>query len=213
MRQIRSDLWETRAEGAAPGPTTHAYLWTPPSGENVLFYSVASDADFDRIDELGGITRQYLSHQDEAGPPLQLIRERFGARLYAPAAEAEAIGRFASIDEQLSERHVDDNGVEVVPTPGHTPGSTSYLVPGAGGERYLFTGDTLIVSPRGNWRAGYLPGYSDAPALADSLALLATLEPDLIISSAFMGDSGVHGPGDGPWAASVQEAIDRLPRP
>ena len=40
--------------------------------------------------------------------------------------------------------HVDTNDVEVLPTPGHSPGSTCYVVTGVGGERYLFTGDTIF---------------------------------------------------------------------
>lgn len=38
VRQIRSDLWETRTDSPFPGLTTHAYLWTRPAG-NVLFYT------------------------------------------------------------------------------------------------------------------------------------------------------------------------------
>lgn len=70
MRQIRADLWETRTDSPFPGLTTHAYLWTPDSGENVLFYSTGGDADFDDVHGLGGIVHQYLSHRDEAGPML-----------------------------------------------------------------------------------------------------------------------------------------------
>lgn len=211
MQQIRTDLWETRVDSPFPGLTTHAYLWTPLSGENVLFYSVAGEADFDRIEELGGIDHQYLSHQDEAGPPLQLIAARFGATLHAPAAEAGKIGRFTPIGEPLAQRHVDANGVEVIPTPGHSPGSTSYLVPGADGARYLFIGDTMVRGRRGGWHAGYIKGYSDATTMAESLAVQATLQPDLVVSSAFSGDSAVHEPGPTPWSTWVHEAAATLP--
>ena len=83
------------------------------------------------------------------------------------------------------------NGVEVLPTPGHSPGSVCYQVRGAEGT-YLFTGDTLFVSDTGEWTAGFIPGISDADALVSSLELLATLAPDVVISSAFQGDSAVH---------------------
>jgi hypothetical protein len=55
MRQIRADLWETRTDSPFPGLTTHAYLWTAPSAGNAMFYSVAGDADFDQLSDLGGI--------------------------------------------------------------------------------------------------------------------------------------------------------------
>jgi hydroxyacylglutathione hydrolase len=188
MRQIRPDLWETRTDSPFPGLTTHAYLWTAP-GRNVLFYSPGSDADFDAIDRLGGVDDQYLSHQDEAGPMLARIAERFGARLHAGAAELFTIGQHAHIDVPLGSRHVDTNAVEVVPTPGHSPGSTCYLVAGSTGERYLFTGDTMFVGGDGTWATFLLPGVGDPSALTDSLELLATLDPDVVISSAFTGAS------------------------
>jgi hydroxyacylglutathione hydrolase len=206
MRQVLTDLWETRTDSPFPGLTTHAYLWTP---RNALFYSVATDADFDAIDQLGGIAHHYLSHRDEAGPMLKRIAERFASKLHAPAAELAEIGEHGHVDVPLRSRHVDDNGVHVVPTPGHTPGSTCYLVDGSEG-RYLFTGDTLFLSDGGEWTAGYIPGISDAEALASSLDLIATLEPDVVISSAFQGDSAVHGIDAGDWPGHVHQALHRL---
>ncbi len=111
-----------------------------------------------------------------------------GRRCTLPPPEVGRIGRYARVDIALAERYVDDNGVEVIPTPGHTPGSTCYLVPGAIGLRYLFTGDTLYLSESGEWTAGYLPSFSNAHTLAESLRLLATLTPpDVVISSAYAG--------------------------
>jgi hypothetical protein len=89
MRQIRPDLWETRADAPFPGLTTHAYLWTPsgagpggPAGPagNVLFYNTAGDDDLEEIARLGGVAHQYLSHQDEVAPMLATYRQR-GSRL------------------------------------------------------------------------------------------------------------------------------------
>lgn len=205
MRPIRADLWETRVDTPFPGLTTHAYLWTGGPGGNVLFYGTATDADFDGMDALGGVAHQYLSHRDEAGPMLARIAGRFGSRLHAPATELLEIGQHAHVDVPVGSRHVDANGIEVIPTPGHSPGSTSYLVPGVNGQSYLFTGDTLFVRADGAWMAGYLPPISDAAPLADSLRVLATLKPDLVISSAFPSDSAVHAPG-GRWAESVAQA-------
>src|SRR5690349_11523455 len=103
MTQIREDLWQTRTDSPFPGLTTHAYLWQR-SGGNILFYSLASDADFDAIDDLGGISAQYLSHLDEAGPMLARIAERFGSRLHAPAAELAAINRHTRVDVPVGPR-------------------------------------------------------------------------------------------------------------
>jgi glyoxylase-like metal-dependent hydrolase (beta-lactamase superfamily II) len=210
MRPIRSDLWETKADSPFPGLTTHAYLWTGGPAGNVLFYAPQTDAEFDDIDALGGVDQHYLSHRDEAGPMLARVAERFGARLHAPAAELDDIGRHAHVDVPLATRHVDGNGVEVIPTPGHTPGSTCYLVPGANGRQYLFTGDTMFVGDDGTWAAGYIPPISDADSLADSLRVLAPLRPDLIISSAFAGRSAVHVSAGAQWSDSVAQARAKL---
>lgn len=210
MKQIRSDLWETRSYSPFPGLHTHAYLWTPEPGRNVLFYSPGDDADVDSIADLGGVARQYLSHRDEAGPMLATIAERFGARLHAPAAEVGDIGRFARVHVPLAHRHVDDIGIEIIPSPGHTPGSTSYLVPGADDETYLFTGDTMFTLEDGEWAAGYIPPVSDADRLATTLRdVLRSLHPDVVISSAYLGEA-VH-PLDGTaWPACVDAALERL---
>lgn len=204
MRQLYPDLWETRTDNPFPGLTTHAYLWTGGTNGNVLFYSTVTDADFDEIERLGGITHQYLSHRDEAGPTLGRIAARFGARLHAPALEAGDISEHGRIAVPLAARHVDDNGVEVIPTPGHTPGSTAYLVSGAGGLRYLFTGDTIYRGADGTWNAGLLP-FSDAQTLDASLLLLAGLQPDVVISSAFAGEHAAHRV-EQRWATFVDQA-------
>lgn len=206
MRRIRADLWETRAYAPAPDFTTHAYLWNAPSGGNVLFFAPGTDEDFDEIAELGGVADQYLTHQDEAGPVLDLVARRFGTRLRAPALEADVIRRFAEPEVLFEHRHVDDRGVEVIPTPGHTPGSTCFLVTGAGGATYLFTGDTVFRSAAGVWTAGFIPGYSDAGPLAASLTLLSSLTPDLVIAGA-----GAHGLGGTRWRAHAQHALTTIP--
>lgn len=204
MQPIRADLFQTRVDSPFPGLTTHAYLWTGGPDGNVLIYGTLTDADFDEIESLGGVAHHYLSHRDEAGPMVQRIAERFGAVLHAPVAELVEIGQHAHVDVPLGSRHVDANGIEVVPTPGHSPGSTCYLVPGVNGRTYLFTGDTVFVGDEGTWQAGYLPPISDYAPLEASLRVLATLQPDLVISSAFR-ESAVHVPS-GRWADAVAQA-------
>ena len=206
MQQVLSDLWQTRTDSPFPGLTTHAFLWT---GRNALFYSTATDADFPGLEKLGGVSDQYLSHRDEAGPMLTKIADHFDSSLHAPVAELLEIGQHAHVDVPLGSRHVDVNGIEVIPTPGHSPGSTCYLVNGEEGN-YLFTGDTMVFGESGAWWAGYIPGISDADALAASLRLLRTLDPDVVISSAFQGDSAVHRIEPGRWHDHVDEPLEGL---
>jgi hydroxyacylglutathione hydrolase len=212
MTQIRDDLWETRTDSPLPGLTTHAYLWRRPTG-NVLFYSPATDADFDTIDGLGGVAAQYLSHLDEAGPNLARIAERFGRRLHAPAAEVEAIGKHGHIDVPVEPlRAVDGNDVEILPTPGHSPGSTCYLVTGIDGAKYLFTGDTMFPTGDGSWATFVVPGRGDAAAMRDSLKLLATVTPNLVISSAYAGETAIEIIVDPRrWSECIDQALTSVP--
>ena len=210
LRKIRDDLWETQGEHPFPGLTTHAYLWTPVSGGNALFYSTITDTDFDEIERRGGIAHQYLSHHDEAGPMVRKIADRFGAQLHAGSADATQIARVRDGGVWLDHRQIDENGVEIIPTPGHTPGSICYLVTGAAGERYLFTGDTIYTDPSGSWAAGNL-SFSDPENLASSLKLIASLKPDIVASSAAPGGIGAHDLNEGDdWASNVQEALAAL---
>lgn len=211
IRQIRPDLWETRTDSPFPGLTTHAYLWTRPAG-NVLFYSPATESDFGAIGALGGVAHQYLSHLDEAGPMLGAVKRHFGSQLHASVRERDEIGKHAPIDVPTQAHEVDDNGVEVIPTPGHSRGSTSYLVTGADNEKYLFTGDTMFPTVNGSWSTYLVPGRGDADELWASLELLGTLAPDVVISSAYGGDSAVYELTPGRWAAFIDQALRTVRR-
>ena len=211
MTQIRADLWQTRTESPFPGLTTHAYLWRGPNG-NILFYSPASEADFDAVEGLGGVRAQYLSPLDEAGPMLARIGDRFGSQLHAPAAEVDAIGRHAHVDVPVEgRRFVDANGVEVIPTPGHSDGSTCYLVTGVDGEKYLFTGDTMFPAGDGTWSTFLVPGRGSATELRSSLEVLRTLQPDIVISSAFGGDTAIEAVDADRWQECVAAALASVP--
>ncbi|MGV0645312.1 MBL fold metallo-hydrolase [Mycolicibacterium sp. XJ879] len=211
LTRIRDDLFQTRMDSPFPGLTTHAYLWRRTTG-NVLFYNPATDAEFDALDALGGVSEQYLSHLDEAGPNLVGISERFGRRLHAPAAEVDDISKHDRVDVAVrAVRHVDDNDVEVLPTPGHSAGSTCYLVTGSGGEKYLFTGDTMFPTDAGTWSTFVVPGRGDPAAMRDSLKLLDSVSPDLVISSAFGGDEAFETVDRARWSECVAQALASVP--
>ena len=74
--------------------------------------------------------------------------------------------------------HALDDDFEVIPMPGHTPGSTAYLWQ-SGEHRFLFTADTIVLRD-GDWRAAVLP-TSDRAAYLESLALLRELDFDVLV--------------------------------
>lgn len=209
MRRIQPDLWETASESPVPGLNTHAYLWTA-SGGNVLFYNTTLEHEIDAMAELGGVARQYLSHQDEIAPSLRTIKQRFDSTLHSSAVEADLVAETCAVDGVFDERRVELDGFEVIPTPGHTPGSACFLVTSVHGMTYLFTGDSILRDAEGNWIAGYIPEFSDRDALAASLTGLADLTPDIVISSGFLGDTGVTQLGERTWADCVDEALRSL---
>jgi glyoxylase-like metal-dependent hydrolase (beta-lactamase superfamily II) len=206
MRQVQPDLWETEVESPFPGLTTHAYLYQRVQG-NVLFYNTSQQADIAQFAELGGVAYQLLSHRDEVGESLALIRERFQAKLGIHQQDQEALSEVLKADLVFTDRQALLDDLEIIPTPGHTPGSVCFLVQSLSGKRYLFTGDTLYLSDWG-WQPGML-SFSDKTALAESLNLLQTLQPDLVISSAYSGQTAIEVV-TGQWAEKVKQAMAKL---
>ena len=211
MKEIYPGLWQTSPDhpiADAPEVTTHAYLWVREKG-NILFYNSARTEDYDRIEQLGGIAHQYLSHQDEVGPSLRLIRDRFGPELRSHILEQAATEEFAPVDRVFDQRESPDTDIEIIPTPGHTPGSVSFRIR-HGGRRFLFTGDTLYRGADGLWHNGYIEGMSDRKTLEQSLRWLRNAEPDVVISSASMGGHAFQEIGGADWKAAVDGAIEAL---
>lgn len=214
MRQIQPDLWETQTESPAPGLTTHAYLLTREDG-NVLFYNTGHRHEIDAMEGHGGVDYQFLSHEDELGESLEAIRKRYGAKLGGHIAEREAFARFRVPDIVFAQHETLLGNVEVIPTPGHSPGSTCFMVRSPSGKQYLFTGDTLYRTRQDRWNAGVIPGHTPPealPVLAASLRLLDELEPDVVLSSAFAGDAGHQEMKPGEWRALVDRALKTLQR-
>lgn len=105
MKQIQPDLWETEVEMPAPGLTTHAYLLLRGEG-NVLFYNTGHHHEIDKMAELGGVTYQYLSHRDELGDSLNVIRSRFDAKLGGHVREQGDFARVCPADILFDGREV-----------------------------------------------------------------------------------------------------------
>jgi hypothetical protein len=150
---------------------------------NLLIYAVnklASDAPV--VAELGGIARQYLNHRHEAS----VVSDRIGAPLYCHEAERKSVAKKIAVHGTFASRHMLDDDFEVIPTPGHTSGTTTYLWTN-GGHRFLFTSDTIYLR-EGEWVATLLWG-SDRKAYLESLALIRDLDFDVLV----------------PWAATRGE--------
>ncbi len=212
MKQIYPDLWQTRIEHpipTVPSLSTHAYLLTREQG-NLLFYSTGHEDELGGIAELGGITHQLLSHEDEVSPALVTIKQMFGSALACHRREVAAVSNVTPVDITFDGRETHFGNVEVIPTPGHTPGSVCYRIRSPHGRTYLFTGDTLFFDDDGTLKEGLLPG-SDAADLRQSLLLLRDVTADVIISSASVNDvTPFREMAVDDWRSSIDVAVARL---
>ena len=142
---------------------------------NLLIYSTSGlDSDDMWIRDLGGISRRYLNHGHEG----MFASDAVDAPLFVHAAEREAVEPALHVRGTFSRRHRLDEDFEVIPTPGHTPGATAYLWD-SGTHRYLFTGDTILLSD-GEWRGAVLES-SDREAYLESLDLIRRLDFDVLV--------------------------------
>jgi glyoxylase-like metal-dependent hydrolase (beta-lactamase superfamily II) len=158
----------------APSLDVRAFLLERDQG-NILVYSVSGlESDAAAIEDLGGISRHYLNHGHEA----LFASDWVSAPLFVHEHEREAVEKSYRVRGTFSRRHMLDDDFEVIPTPGHTPGATSFLwrTPE---HRILFTGDTVFVRD-GEWVAAFLDDVSDRPSYLQSLDLLAGLEFDVL---------------------------------
>jgi glyoxylase-like metal-dependent hydrolase (beta-lactamase superfamily II) len=164
----------------APELEVRAFLLRRRHG-NVLMYSTSTVAgDAAALDDLGGVARQYLNHRHEAAFGGDLA----GVPLFVHAGDRDAIAEHRTVRASFSAAHTFEDDLDVIPTPGHTPGATAYLWD-SGQHRFLFTGDTLYLRD-GRWVAAVL-GSSDRAAYLESLERIRGLDFDVLV----------------PWAASA----------
>jgi glyoxylase-like metal-dependent hydrolase (beta-lactamase superfamily II) len=159
----------------APSLEVRAFVLERKAG-NLLVYST------DQLEDPQDVSRWYLNHRHEA----MFVSGAVTAPLFVHERERRSVERKVHVRATFSRRHTLDDDIEVIPTPGHTPGATAYLWD-SGEHRFLFTGDTIFLSG-GEWVAAVLES-SDRAAYLDSLALMRELDFDVLV----------------PWATSVGE--------
>ena len=207
MKKIYNDLWQTTQEHPFAGLNAHAYFLKRSKG-NVLFYNTSNPNDIEQISDLGGITFQYLSHRHESGQSLATIKSRFNSRLCADELEAPFIE--STVDVEFSTRALHSSTIEIVPTPGHTGGGLCFYCSSDDGRRYLFTGDTLFQS-HGQWGALVIANDGGSTEkLVASLLTIRSLEPDVVICSASVGDVSVAEVTRQAWLKAIDSVISSL---
>jgi glyoxylase-like metal-dependent hydrolase (beta-lactamase superfamily II) len=165
--------------GFGPSLEIRAYLLQREPGNLLIYRSEALKQDVETLNELGGISRQYLNHHHEASPACDWVTNTFDAPLHVHEDDAAAVAEICNVGATFSQRHKLGEDFEVIPIPGHTSGATAFLWD-SGQHRVLFTGDTIFFG-RSKWRAAVLDGVSDRERYIESLESIRSLDFDLIL--------------------------------
>jgi glyoxylase-like metal-dependent hydrolase (beta-lactamase superfamily II) len=168
---------------------------------NLLIYSVTGlESEAAAIESLGGISRHYLNHRHES----MFASDWVTAPLFVHENERPQVARSYHVRGTFSKRHMRDDDLEVIPTPGHTSGTTTYLWD-SGKHRMLFTGDTVFLSD-GEWVAAVLDS-SDREAYIASLELIRELDFDVLVPWASTSGRPYHALTD---REDAQRRIDAI---
>lgn len=161
-----------------------AFLLRRRDGNLLIYSSGRLKEEADTLLSQGGVMRQYLNHRHQAMTSCNWVSDRFAAPLFVPKLEEPAIAAICHVGGTFEQREFHFPDFEVIPTPGHTEGSTCFLWDD-GQRRYLFTGDTIYLKD-GEWVAAVL-SVSDRAAYLKSLGLIGQLDFDVIVPSMARG--------------------------
>lgn len=176
LEQPIEGLWATPP---APLPfdqtiSVRAFLLQRPAGNLVVYNAPGLDSAAGEIGDLGGATRQLLSHGHEA----MFGARDLGAPVFLHEGDRSEAARSLPVAGTFAERQRIDDDFELIPIPGHTPGSTAFLWD-SGSHRFLFSGDSVWID-HGEWSAVVLDPGARAGYL-ESLELLRGLEFDVLV--------------------------------
>jgi len=122
-----------------------SYLIQHPNGNALVDSPRFSGPLVKRIDEMGGVRRLLLTHQDDVADH-EKFHQRFGCERVLHRDDVRA--RTSAIEMQpsgLDPIAIDDQLV-MIPTPGHTKGHAVFLYR----DKFLFTGDHLAWDETGD---------------------------------------------------------------
>ncbi len=156
------------------GVLVRSFLLERPTGNVIVYNSPGLTSAATHIRDAGGAARLLVNHAHEAmyGDP------DLDAPVFVHERDRSETARSMLVAGVFTGRQLIDDDLEVIPTPGHTPGTTSYLWD-SGSHRFLFTGDFIWIE-NGEWKAVVL-GSSLRAEYLHSLALVRELDFDVLV--------------------------------
>jgi hypothetical protein len=151
-----------------------SYVLERPQGNLIVYNSPGVSDSADAIRALGEPARLLINHAHESmyGQP------NLAVPVWLHRDDRSEVARSLDVAGYFDRRGMLDDDLEVIPTPGHTPGTTSYLWDN-GFRRFLFTGDFIWIE-HGEWKAVVLSEELRSSYL-DSLALVRELDFDVLV--------------------------------
>ena len=180
IAEIYPSLYLLRNALSAP-QSQFVYLLRHDAG--VVLFGTKADlsAHYADLRALGRITHVLLGDRHHVSAHTAQLARHFDVPICASQIEASAL-KGVTIRAIVPFRRTQIlPALEAIPTPGHTPGALSYLWTREG-RRFLFVGDT-IVPVDGEWQ--YWVSKANQSVMRESMRLLATLDPDVILSNSF----------------------------
>jgi hypothetical protein len=187
---------ETVTDGLLATPTSRlpyqndvllrSFVLERPSGNVIVYNSPGVTASADSIRNIGGADRLLINHAHEAmfgAPDLDVS-------VYVHEHDRADVIRALPVAGVFDQRQMIGSDLEVIPTPGHTAGTTSYLWDN-GSRRFLFTGDFIWIE-HGDWKAVVLDNALRA-AYVNSLRLVHELDFDVLVPWGTTEDGSASG--------------------
>lgn len=181
-----------------------SFLLERDSGNVLVYNSPGIDAVGDEIVALGEPTRLLINHWHEATYPAPRLQVPAWVHVADKGRTEAALPVAGTFD--VRERIDDD--LEIIPTPGHTAGTTTFLWD-SGDDRFLFVGD-WIWRHRGRWQVVLL-GESRRAAYLASLRSLLELDFTVLVPwGTDAGDPAVFPTTGADVRRELEELIRRV---
>jgi glyoxylase-like metal-dependent hydrolase (beta-lactamase superfamily II) len=156
------------------GVVVRSFLLVREEGNVLVYNSPGIDDAAADLARLGAPTRLLINHWHEAMYPAP----RLSVPVWVHRADQGETARAFSVAGTFSERERIDDDLDILPTPGHTSGTTTFRW-NNGRQRFLFVGDT-IWRHRGRWQVVLL-GESDRADYLASLQVLLETDFDVLV--------------------------------